>query len=89
MPKTFELSRWRDLEDPISPLDPIQPDSPRYEAGHLPVGFVMLLWDGKKLSGPVRFNDQEEADKHVLANFGPKKDRGTLEYLIVPKPENT
>lgn len=82
---TFELTRWRELDNPISPLDPIQPDSPRYEAGRIPAGFVVLLWDGRELIGPKRFRSQQEADGYV-SEYQSRWDKPITHYLIIPKP---
>ena len=75
-----ELTRWRDLQHPVSPLDPIQPDSPHYQEGKLPPLFVLLLWDGAALRGPMRFHSQMEADNYLLMQPGVK------EYLVIPRP---
>lgn len=80
MPETFELTRWRELDNPISPLDPIQPDSPRYVEGELPAGFVLLLWDGHALRGPMRFPNQQAANEYLGAQ------PGVTHYLVIPKP---
>lgn len=76
-----EFTRWRELENPVSPLDPIQPGSPRYEAGKLPAGFVLLCWSRKqnRVHGPVRFPTPKLAETFV-------KDNDINEYLIIPKP---
>lgn len=81
-PTQHEFTRWRELSNPVSPLDIIQPDSPRYDKGKIPVGFVVLLWDGTSLIGPRRFNSTEEADAFV-------KQYGVIEFLVIPKPANT
>jgi hypothetical protein len=84
MPKQHEFTRWRSLDDPVSPLDPIQPDSPRYVEGELPVGFILLLWDGEALIGPMQFKSSEEAYVRVLKAQDEKKP--IQQYLVVPKP---
>lgn len=78
-----QFTRWRALSDPISPLDPIQQDAPRYEAGKLPVGFILLLWNKKenRLSGPVRFINPESAEKYV-------NEHNPDEYIVIPKPNS-
>lgn len=82
MPKGFEWSRWRSLNDPIAPDDLLQPDSPRYESGKLPAKLVLLLTDasGNRLHGPVRFPTQGIADTFLESN--PWVDA----YFVVPKP---
>ena len=80
MPKDPQYTRWRELSNPVSHLDPIQPDSPRYQEGHLPPGFVLLLWNGTELIGPRQFKDQAEADDFLYANTEIES------FLVVPKP---
>jgi hypothetical protein len=80
MSKDPQWTRWRELDDPISPLDIISPDSPRYEAGHIPAVFVVLLWDGHALRGPMKFHSQAEADDYL------KLQPGVTHYLVLPKP---
>jgi hypothetical protein len=74
------MTRWRWLDHPISPLDPIQPDGPQYEEGKLPPFFVLLLWDGNALRGPMRFNSQIEADSYL------QMQPGVTQYMVLPKP---
>lgn len=80
MATTFEFTRWRGLHDPIDPADPIQPDSPRYNIGHIPPQFVVLLWNGFSLEGPMKFDDQHHADRYL------KIHRSITHYLVIPKP---
>ena len=77
----FEVTRWRFLDNPVSPLDPIQPDSPVFTPGKLPVGFVMLVWEPslKRLGGPVRFETQQDADDYQALHK-------IESYLVIPKP---
>lgn len=81
MPKLNVVTRWRELSNPVSPYDPIQPDGIRYEEGKLPVLVMILCWDGDSLLGPYRFPDREEAD-HFLTIVNPK----ITHFLVVPSP---
>lgn len=76
-----EHTRWRELAKPLDPRDPIVPDGPRYEEGKLPVGFVLLLWDGTSLIGPMQFLVAIEAENFLKAH--PK----VTHYIIIPKPQ--
>jgi hypothetical protein len=80
MPEQQQFTRWRALGNPISPLDPIQPDSPlsRLEEGRLPHSLVLLLFDGNALRGPMRFANQQEADSYL------QMQPGVRGYLILP-----
>ena len=80
-----EYTRWRLLDQPVSPLDPIQPDGPRYEEGKLPVGFLLLVYDERtnRLSGPVRFLTPEDAAAWLEQNVTGKD---KVQYLVIPRP---
>lgn len=78
----FEFTRWHSLHDPLSPLDPIQNDSPRFEAGKLPKQFVLLCWTGKELLGPVRFVTDYDAESYLHDH------QDIVEYLPLPKPQS-
>lgn len=75
-----QWSRWRHLHDQVDPTDVLQPGSPRYEDGKLPAGFVLLLWDGKALRGPVKFPNDEAASAYL------EMQPGVTHFLIVPQP---
>jgi len=64
--------------DPVSPLDPIDYAS-LFKEGHLPSGFILLLYDGNALRGPLRFTSQREADNYLILQPGVKG------YLVIPK----
>lgn len=74
-----EFTRWRPLENPISPMDPIDCAS-LFNAGHLPAKFVLLLWDGGALRGPMKFPNQAEADAYC------RMQPGVRAFLVIPKP---
>lgn len=79
MPESSQFTRWRSLANPVDAFDPIQADSPRYLEGHLPVGFVLLLFDGHALRGAMQFKDQKSADDYLISN------PGILAFLVIPK----
>lgn len=79
MPESSQYTRWRNLNDQVDAFDPITPDGPRYVGGHLPAGFVLLLFDGNALRGPMKFNSQKEADDYLLTQPGVKG------FIIIPR----
>lgn len=78
-PKQHEITRWHELDNPLSPFDPIGHAS-MFKEGHLPARFVLLLWDGHALRGPMKFHSQLEADSYL------KMCSGVVAYLPIPKP---
>ena len=76
----FGITQWRDLENPVTPFERGTGVTVTLESGHLPASFVLLLWDGNALRGPMRFENQEMADGYLLMQPGVQK------FLIIPKP---
>lgn len=77
-----EFTRWRSVLKPVSPTDPLGILSMLKE-DHIPALFVVLLWDGEKLTGPRQFPNQELADEFLAGS----RDIGKpiTHYLIVPR----
>lgn len=74
------FTRWRALDKPHLPIDPIDHAS-MFKEGHLPPGFVLLLWDNNALRGPMKFRNQVEADSYL------QMQPGVQSYLVVPDPK--
>lgn len=75
-----EITHWRSVVAPMTPLDPVgDPNTPTYQAGELPVGFVLLLHDGRSLIGPMRFDNKVGAKAFL-------KVKGIQHFMVVPRP---
>jgi hypothetical protein len=65
----------------MTPLDPIgDPNIPTYKAGELPVGFVLLLWDGKQLIGPTQITNPA-VSRMML------QQKAITHFMVIPTPE--
>lgn len=73
-------TRWHNLQQPVRPDDLIQEGMALsvLEPGKLPAKFVLLLFDGNALRGPLRFHSQREADVYLTMQ------PGVVGFLIVP-----
>lgn len=78
-----ETTRWHNINDPVSPLDPIDHKS-MFIAGKLPPRFILMLWTGKILIGPISFDTQDNADRELAY----LKEQGNVvtHFLPIPKP---
>lgn len=76
----WEWTRWRSLDDPVHYADLIIPGGPRLETGKLPVGPVLLLWNGNALIGPVQFESEQMRDGYQMSH------QGIEEFIILPAP---
>jgi hypothetical protein len=76
-----EITHWRSVVAPMTPLDPVgDPNTPTYQAGELPVGFVLLLWDGRQIIGPTQIANAA-AGRIVL------KQKSITHFMVIPKPD--
>lgn len=76
-----EITHWRSIAAPMTPLDPVgDTNTPIYKAGELPVGFILLLWDGKQLIGPTRFQIPAAARAFM-------KHSSVTHFMVIPQPQ--